>query len=748
MSSRAGALRAALLERPWHVLTAGFVIGLAAGPRAPLAMALAALALCGLTAPPGWTLAALALLFGGAGLADARLAVLDRPPPPAAFGHAATSTATLLETPREEAHGGLRAAIELDRRRVLLRWRGAAPALVTGDVVVVRGALARPSPRDAWLASRHIHAILRADDVAATGARRGGVAGLIDAVRRRALVALGHDLPPAQAGLLRGMVLGDDATLPPATRQELRRAGLGHLVAASGANIALLAALAMGIGAALGTPLRSRLLLVLGLIALYVPLAGGGASIRRAGVMGGAAVAATLASRPAARWHALLLAAAVTLALDPASLTDPGWQLSFAAVVAIALLAAPIRDALRARRIPWALAEAIAVTAAATIGTAPVSAARFGTLSLISLPANIIVAPVVAPITWIGMLAALAAQVAEPLAWPFVWLAAAPVAFVTWAGHVAAGLPGAAVSAPAVLVGLVTCAIAAAVRWPAARRAGRPLALAGCLAALVAGAARLAAGPQPGITATSAGMAFLDIGQGDATLLFDHGRTILVDTGPPDGPVLRRLHDLGVRRLDALLVTHAQADHDGAGGAILRALPVGALLDGRDGVREPAGAALDSAGDAHLQRLIPRAGSIVRAGALSLHVLSPGPGGTAPGEDPNVRAVVAVGQVGGVRILLTSDAESDVLAPLHPPPVDVLKVSHHGSADPGLGDLLSELRPRLAVIEVGAHNTYGHPTPATLATLDAAAVPVLRTDRDGTVVVTVDGGTLRVHRHA
>jgi competence protein ComEC len=98
-------------------------------------------------------------------------------------------------------------------------------------------------------------------------------------------------------------------------------------------------------------------------------------------------------------------------------------------------------------------------------------------------------------------------------------------------------------------------------------------------------------------------------------------------------------------------------------------------------------------------------------------------------------------------MLLTADAESDVLSTLDLGPVDVLKVSHHGSADAGLASVLERLRPRLAAIEVGAHNTYGHPVPATVATLRAAGVAVYRTDRDGSVRLEGDGAALRVSTH-
>jgi competence protein ComEC len=229
----------------------------------------------------------------------------------------------------------------------------------------------------------------------------------------------------------------------------------------------------------------------------------------------------------------------------------------------------------------------------------------------------------------------------------------------------------------------------------------------------------------------------LDIGQGDATLV-QHGRSaVLVDTGPPDGPILERLREAGVERLDLLVVTHAQADHEGGAAAVLRALAVGLVLDGRDGVRSPDGDRLAAAArERHVRLLAPAAGQRLRAGPIVLDVLSPRPEPAAlhAGADPNQRAIVAELHDGGFSMLLTADAESDVLATLPLAPVDVLKVSHHGSADPGLPALLARLRPTTALIEVGRHNRYGHPTTSTLDAL--RAVPhVHRTDLEGTVVL-------------
>jgi competence protein ComEC len=237
--------------------------------------------------------------------------------------------------------------------------------------------------------------------------------------------------------------------------------------------VALLLALALPLLTFAGVDLRPRLAVALGLIALYVPLAGAGPSIQRAGVMGAATTVAGLAGRPTSRWYALLLAACVTLVLNPRAATDPGWQLSFAAVAAIALIAPAVRARLRQRRVPEAVADAFAMSLAATLGTAPLMAFHFEQLSLVSLPANLLAAPAIAPIMWLGMLAAALGQVAAPLALPLNALNAYLLAYVSAIAHQAARLPHAQVHAG--LGGPVTLgavyAVIGAIAWVLHRRA-------------------------------------------------------------------------------------------------------------------------------------------------------------------------------------------------------------------------------------------------------------------------------------
>jgi competence protein ComEC len=740
---------AAARARPWHAAVGALVAGMALAPRAPALVLVAAAGVPLLAERLGRRLLLAAIVLAGGVFAQARMHAVDATRLAPGFGHALAARVVLLEPPRERAFGARAATVSLDHERVLLRASRAVrwPTERVGAVLAVRGGL-RPLPAyERWRRARGVHAELRADEVSDTGLRRAGLAGVIDGARVRSEHALQTGVPAAQGALLRGMALGDDAALPDDVREEFRASGLSHLVAASGQNVMLLAALGLAMATAIGLGLRARLAVVLALIALYVPLAGAGASIQRAGVMGAAGLVAVLAGRPADRWHAVLLAAAVTLGLNPRATEDVGWQLSFAAVVAILLLSRRIANGLQRRGMPLAAAEAVALTLAATVGSAPLIALHFGQTSLISLPANVAAAPAVAPTMWLAMLACAAAQLSPALASPLASLAAVPAAYLTWVADVASRLPGGQARAPVVVVALVCAAVAISVLVRRSRRglaAGAALAVALAAVAGTRASARLAA--PNGLRVT-----FLDIGQGDATLLQDQTTSVLVDTGPPEGPILARLRGAGVRRLDVLVLTHAQADHDGGAAAVLRTLPVRLVLDGRDGVREPFGARMAAeALRRHVRLIAGRAGQVLRVGRLVVRVLWPPavPAALKVGGDPNQRAIVAEVDGDGVRTLLTADAESDVLDGIDLGEVDILKVSHHGSADDGLPGLLERLRPRLAGIEVGRHNSYGHPAASTLRALRSAGVPFVRTDLDGSVRVDPSGGALAIHAHA
>jgi competence protein ComEC len=738
---------------------------------------------------PGAALLVLTIAIGAL-----RLAAIDSASERLADGALLTTTAYLLERVEPGPFGGS-AVAELvdgpaDGVRLLARLPSEAqlPAdLAVGAELRLRGRFERPEAGEgdggfdfaAHLRRRGIAGELDVDDVRRTGGRRGGLRGAVDGIRERALTGIAAGLAPTAGALGQGMVLGADGGVPDSVREDFRDAGLAHVLAASGSNVMLLLALAIPLLGALGLTHRARIPVLIGLVALYVPLAGAGPPIQRAGVMGVAGLSAMLLSRPAARWYALLLAACATLALNPRVWGEPGWQLSFAAVAGILLLAPGIGRRLSA--LPRPLADGIALTLAATVATTPLVAHHFGTVSLAGLVANVVALPLIAPIMWIGMLRALLGQVAAPTPSPagdspaialasvandLLGTALAPLlAGFERVAATFADAPGAtlALSLPGPVEVLCAYALLAAAVLLARRQARRldtrastavaylrrlprasRLALTVMATSVVALVLAHGLGPaRPPATLT---VTFLDVGQGDATLIqHPDGSAVLFDGGPPEGGVARLLRRAGVGRLSALVMTHASRDHHGGLAEVVRRLPVDLLLDGGDGTRDRDFRAVVAAAQARgARRVVAAAPLMLRAGALAIDVLSPAPRPPGPPpEDPNPRAVVAVVRSDGFELLLSGDAESDALLPLTLPDVDAIKVAHHGSADPGLGDLLDRLRPELAAIPVGA-NSYGHPAPSTLAALRAARVPTWRTDRHGSVRVEVEHGRMTV----
>ena len=628
-------------RHPRHVLLFALAAGLLTGPISPLATIVAAAAAFAVTLAavlsrpaavesspaavasspaavsslmavlsPLPALAAAAVLVGGT-VADLRIAALEGGPLPHLHGRSITARAVLLEPVRERVRGPavVRARLlggAVDGEVAVLRVREQRRAWPgVGEIVVVAGTVAPLGGFDAYQRRRRATAAVDVSALHATGARRGGMAGFVDAARRRAEAGLARGLPEGEAALLRGMVLGQDERLSEDVRDDFERSGLAHVLAVSGQNVMLLATLVLAAGAAFGVPLRTRLVLALALVAFYVPLTGAGPSIQRAGVMGAAGLVAALAGRPAHRWYALGLAAAVTLILNPRAAGEPGWQLSFAAVVALLALVPGLRDVL-ARRMPGPVADVAAMTLAATLGTAPLMALHFEQVSLAALPANLLAAAAIAPVMWLGMLAAAAAQVAPALAVPFNVLNGPLLAFVEWVAHTLAAAPGAALpvrlGSPVALIGAYAALAAALLGVRAAWRRAEasrldPLAMAAL--ALVPFAVLGCATALDDDTVVPPGrgelvVSFLDVGQGDATLLQMEGVAVLVDTGPPDGPILRRLDEAGVRRLDALVITHAQSDHEGAALEVLRRVPTRLVVNGgagwpspvQDGLRE------------------------------------------------------------------------------------------------------------------------------------------------------------------
>jgi competence protein ComEC len=749
-------LRRAGPTAPVVALCAGLAVANVARGGAVALVVCAALALLAAVAPaPARSCAVLAAVaLAGWWWGSGRLDTLDRSVLRAELGHTARAEA-VVTGPARRSEFAVRVPAVLRRfgslspdERVLLELpAGRAPA--QGSVLALTARIVAPRGPDGdfdergWLVRSGVHVVVHGSNWRVIG-WRAGLGGLADRLRAHVSASLAAGGGGERRAVLAGVVLGEDEGLSDELQDRFRASGLYHLLAVSGQNVAFIAGGVLLLAWLCGIP---RLLAHVGVLAAiggYVLAVGWQPSVVRAGVAGCLASLAWLAARPSDRWHFLALGAAVLLAWSPANLLEPGFQLSFAAVAAIFVAVPRLDRRLEGYPVPRFLAGVVAVSLACGVVTAPILWLQFGAVPLYSVPANALAAPAMPPLLGLGLLAALVEPVLPGAAAALAWLAGWFAAYVALCARLVGGLPYAQVRSGIALAALASVALAVA--WAARGPARRRRAFAALAAAAVAVLIGWRAWPEPaqpppqGLRIT-----FLDVGQGDAALLQVPEGAVLVDEGPPEARVDRQLRGLGVRALAAVVLTHPQRDHIGGAADVLSKLAVGSVLD--PGLPVPSrdeAAALAAARRRGVRVVTARAGRAYRLGGLTLRILWPeGPG--PPGEDPNQRAVVILASYGEVDALLTADAESDVTAPLVHASVEILKVAHHGSADPGLRGELRTLRPRVAVISVGARNDYGHPTASTIAALRSVpGLRLYRTDLDGRVVVETDGAAISV----
>lgn len=640
--------------------------------------------------------------------------------------------------------------IEL-RERVLLELpAGRAPP--QGAILDLR---ARPvAPRGpetgfderGWLERRGIHVVLHASGAWRVVGRRGGIGGVGDRLRTEIGNALSLGTTGERRSLVVGVVLGADEGIDPDLRDAFKASGLYHLLAVSGQNIVLIGFGVLGLAYVLGLGRAVGHTLAIVAILSYALAVGWQPSVVRAAVAGCLASLAWLLSRPSDRWHTMAMGAVVLLAWTPRSLLEPGFQLSFAAVAAIFLTMPRLRRLHEGYPVPAAIVEIVGISAACGIVTAPIVWLQFGTIPLWTVPANALAEPAMPVLLGCGLGAAMLAPIVPPAAVALSWIAGAAAAWIAFSARLIASLPYAQTSSRLLVLGLA-CAIGSvvAVRLLPSYRRRAAIVTAVALAPL-AWLGWWALHPPPSWS-PPAGLrvSFLDVGQGDGILLETSQGAMLVDAGPPEARVDRRLRQMGLHALAAIVISHAHRDHVGGVPAVLRSLSVGAVIDPLQPGQGFDERTLRSTARRLGVPLVPaRVGRTYHLGRLRLRVLWPDHAGS-PGENPHLHGAVVLATYGSIDLLLTGDSESEVTRGLPLRQVEVLKVAHHGSSDPGLADELRVLRPRVAVISVGAHNDYGHPRADTMAALRArVGLAVYRTDERGTVVLESDGRSLAV----
>jgi competence protein ComEC len=551
------------------------------------------------------------------------------------------------------------------------------------------------------------------------------------------------------------LIDGDTTRLDPGVAADFRTTGMTHLTAVSGSNVAMI------VGTVLfaarwtrrgpGVTAASCALALVGFVVLVRP----SPSVLRAAAMGGLALIALATGRDRAAVPGLGAAVAALILYDPALATDVGFGLSTFATGGLLLIAPRWRDALRRRRVPAGLAEAIAVPAAAQIACSPLIAGFTGTVSLVAVPANLLAVPAVPAATILGVGAAVVSPVWPGAAAFLAWLASWPARWLIVVARIGAGAPDAVARWPAGIGGAVLLAALLAGALLAARRRPARLVAAVVLVGSLLGAApvRIAAIGWPPRDAL---LVACDVGQGDGLVLpLGSGRAVVVDSGPEPTAIDGCLRRLGVHDVALLILTHFHADHVGGIDGVYDGRRVTAIMtspfpEPAEGYR----AVLTAAAEHRTPVSTPNFGEVISLGPVRLTVLGPVARLVGTRSDPNDNSLVIRVDDAAVRILLTGDAEieeqAEVLATAGPAALraDVLKVPHHGSAyqDPAF---LAAVAPTLALVSVAAVNPYGLPSQVTLDRLARSGARVMLTDVSGDVA-TVDvhgrlGVTARGH---
>jgi competence protein ComEC len=469
-----------------HRAIAALCVGIAAANllRVSVLAAAAGLVALGLLALGGlehrWLLTLLALGLTGLWWGSARLDALDRSPLLGQVGRAERSLVVVTGLPRSTRFE-LRVPATMRRfgdlavdEPVLLQLPlGRSPP--EGAILEVLGVLALPRgpshgfDERTWLRRHGIHVVLRGDEWRVVG-RRGGLGGLADRIRGRLDRTLAPRVRGERRAVLVGVVLGEDQGLSDELRRRFRASGLYHLLAVSGQNVALVAGGVLILAWLLGIPRWIGELGALAGIGAYVLAVGAQPSVIRAGVAGALGSLAWLTARQRDRWHFLLLGALALLAWNPYNVYDAGFELSFAAVVAIFVVAPRIERFLEGYPMPHGLRQVVAISTACSVATAPIVWLQFHAIPLLSVPANALAAPAVVPLLGLALASAAVYPLAPSISAALGWLNGWCAAYLAGCARLVGGLPFAQVRSGSVAAVLGICVLFTTAyawrRWP------------------------------------------------------------------------------------------------------------------------------------------------------------------------------------------------------------------------------------------------------------------------------------------
>lgn len=594
-------------------------------------------------------------------------------------------------------------------------------------------------------------AVARVREIVGQVGEPGPLERIAAAMRQGLRDAVVHS-PPSQRALVPSLVVGDTSRVDALMEADFKSTGLTHLMAVSGANLALMLGAVLAALRFVGVRGWSVRGVAFGGVVMFVIICGPEPSVQRAAWMGLVALASTGVGKGRRSVRALSVAVIALMAIDPWLSRAPGFWLSVAACLGIVVLGPSWIEALT-RWAPRWVAEGLAIPLSAQIATQPIVTWLSGEVSLVGVLANVAAGPFVGPTTVLGFAAACTVFLPS-VSVVFGWLAGWCAQPILWVASIGAGLPSSTMAWEPGLMGVLLMAVVSAagavLLTPLLRHA-----LASFVAfCLLLGA--ILARPSPPGWPGAWSVAFCDVGQGDATVFrVDSTTAVLVDTGGESQPVIDCLHGLGVNELAMIVITHFHADHVGGFEGVVERFPPSLVLT--SATLSPEAAAEKVLANARAPARAAVAGELLQIGSFSWQTVSAPllsvPSSADDGESvvENDSSVIAVAAVDGIRVLITGDVdlEGQALATRQARDLglsleaDIVSLPHHGASkqDPRF---LGATKAGLAVVSAGESNSYGHPAPSTLSLVRELGMSVVRTDEQGTLAVGRDGEDLVV----
>jgi len=553
------------------------------------------------------------------------------------------------------------------------------------------------------------------------------------------------DLFGDYAPLTASLLIARKDGIEPEIRDAFAASGLAHLLAISGTHVALVAAVLMLLGGVARLSHRANSVTAVAGSVAYVLFLGAPYAAVRAAVQVLLMMASRMLQRPAYPFALMAGAALFILVIDPAALSDAGFQLSFAGIIGILLWRKPL-IAVMPESVPLVLRDSVATSTAASIATTPIAAWHFAQVSVISVFANLLAIPLVTIIVP-GAAAALAlSMISMPLGGFVAGGMVLLLARLEQVAIMAANVPYGHFSITKEGVVLLTAAALAATLYTKARKLSPRVAVAVAVASMAFATTLIR--PVMRVTRGNAvELYMIDVGQGDAIAIrTPRGRWLLVDAGPRSATfdagarrVVPFLEKQGARTIDVMLITHPHLDHYGGGRAVLDGMKVRRIFDPA-GTRAEDPEFAEAAKNEPAEWLAGRMGNRIVVDEVELELLFPDSAALDAPRDANDFSLVAAVRYGEFSALLTGDAPASVELELlrrfgSRLDVELLKVGHHGSSTSTSDSLLMRATPEVALISVGRNNRYGHPSPDVLARLSRSGVRVLRSDQHGSVRV-------------